>query len=164
MLNGPPPYLARVLIRHSAAARWIAAASVLLPRRLDYAQTDPAVKIAHLEAVLRAARDELRAHHIPFVVVLFDEQTDTLSGSNHDELHPLNIIRATLERLDVPTLETLPFLHEALRDGADLYLDQGHLNVAGHALIASWLDDQLPRALGQPWGNSQESASPPPSR
>lgn len=150
LINSPPPYLVRALIHDSVAARWLAVASLLLPRRLGYGiPDDPTTRIAHFEALLRAARDELWTLGIAFAVDLFDERRDVEHRDPLECERPVDQMRSVVRRLGIPEIETLPTLHQAVARGESIYVDRQHFNPAGHALFAHLLHEQMPAAFAR---------------
>src|SRR5262249_35126211 len=81
--NSPPPYLPRASVPVSSFAAHLAAAWVDLARRLGHtpAEASDTVREAHLAAILRAARDELSARHVPLVVDSFRDRRLVESGA-----------------------------------------------------------------------------------
>ncbi|MEO8601925.1 MAG: hypothetical protein ABI629_05060 [bacterium] len=151
--NSPPPYVLRAAVRFSSLAAYGAAAFVGTSRRLGStaAAEDDAVHLAHLTAILRAARDELAARHIPFIVDSFHDRQVVESGipaPNSAE----NEMQRAAAALGIVTIDTWQPLVDAVRGGVQPFTNAGgptdsHFNAAGHALIAQWLHDTLPAAV-----------------
>jgi hypothetical protein len=142
--NGPPPYLVRVLIPYSSAAAYLGAAIVSwMPLAPIAVQQSQETKLLHLESILRAARDELRARHVSFVVVILPSGTWDEDPATAQHLAPqiLEIAR----RLNVPAFNALDAVRDEAKRGRQIFLAPGdpHYNAAGHALIAQWLHDRL---------------------
>jgi hypothetical protein len=142
--SSPPPYPLRATLRSSAAAAHLAAAFVALSHRIAFDERrDPARGLAHVEMILAAARDELRARHIPFVATLLHFQMAFAAG------RPDNAeLAGAAARVGVVTLDSWEPLLAAVRRGEDPFTDpSGHLSRAGHAVMARWLHEQLGPAL-----------------
>ncbi len=139
--HNPPPYLLRVWIGTSAAAAHIAAAM----SRESYMLADQPleIRLAHLESILRRARDDLAARRIPFVVDVVPARSWIEDGKEWQHYGPriLDVAR----RLDVAALDGSQVLRDAATHGQELFFENGdiHFNAAGHLLWARWLHDQL---------------------
>jgi hypothetical protein len=151
--NSPPPYVLRACVRFSSFAAHLAAALVHLGRRLGYMPADvgDVVREAHLAAILRDARDELSARHIPLVVDSFRERLEVESGKLAEEGVEASMKRIA-EGLGIVTLDTWPPLAAAVGRGVQPFTNAGgptdsHFNAQGHALIAAWLHEELPGAI-----------------
>jgi hypothetical protein len=108
------------------------------------------VREAHLAAILRDARDELRARHIPFVVDTFRDRRAVEAGiptKNWGE----DRMKEIAEDLGIVTLDTWKPLVTAVQRGEDVYIsrEDAHFNSVGHALMAAWLHEQLPAAIAK---------------
>ena len=169
--NSPPPYILRACVRFSSFAAHLAAAFVQLARRLGYTPIDEgdAVREANVTAILRDARDELAARHIPLVVDSFRSRQAVESGIptvNADE----DRMKQLAQDLGIVTIDTWQLLRGAVQSGSQPFLNDGgptdpHFNAVGHALIAQWLHDVLPGAIAQArrrayFGDSRSSTSP----
>jgi hypothetical protein len=153
MQNSPPPYALRATLRYSAFSAHAAAALVHIGRRLGYAAADVGdeVREAHLEAILRDARDELNARHIPLVVDIFHER-QTLESNEPSDPSDNIVMKHIAERLGIITIDTWPPLRDALGHGVQPFTNAGgptdsHFNAAGHVRIAQWLHEALPQAI-----------------
>ncbi len=148
--NSPPPYLLRAAVRFSASAAHGAAACVQLGRRFGYASAtgDYDLGVAHIEMILRAARDELRARHIALVAEILHFRFDAEAG-----VHQTNL-KAIPEKLGIVTLDSWDPLIASLARGEQPFTNAGgptdsHFSAAGHAMMAKWLHEQLPAAIEQ---------------
>jgi hypothetical protein len=150
--NSPPPYVLRACVRYSSFAAHLAAAFVQLGQRLGGApaEVSDTIREAHLTAVLRDARDELRARRIPLIVDSFRDRPAIESGGRGE-----NSVDDRMQRiaagLGIVTLDTWEPLRAAVQAGVQPFTNAGgtndpHFNAAGHALIARWLHDELPKA------------------
>jgi hypothetical protein len=148
--NSPPPYLLRAAVRFSAAAAHLAATCVSLGRRLAFTFEEDELRAqAHVTACLRAARDELRARHIPLVVDILHWQRPVEERKPDDQE-----MKATAEALGIVTIDSWVPLTAALDRGEQPFLDPGgHLNATGHAIMARWLHEQLPAAIERARGH-----------
>jgi hypothetical protein len=153
--NSPPPYLLRACVRFSDFAAHAAAAFVQLGRRLGGTPADvgDAVREAHLTAILRDARDELRARHIPLVIDSFRDRTAVESGHRPEDGADVRMQRIAAG-LDLVTLDTWQPLRAAVERGVQPFTNAGgptdsHFNAQGHAVIAEWLHRELPDAIGR---------------
>jgi hypothetical protein len=139
--HNPPPYLLRVWIGTSAAAAHIAAAM----SREPYMLTDQPLetRLAHLESILRSARDALAARRIRFVLDVVPTRTWLEDGKEWQHYGPriLDVAR----RLDITALDGSEVLRDAAAHGEKLFFENGdiHYNAAGHLLWGRWLHDQL---------------------
>ncbi|MBI3781965.1 MAG: hypothetical protein HY270_01050 [Deltaproteobacteria bacterium] len=147
--NSPPPYLIRALVPYSAAAGHLAATIVnymnQMPQALVQSEKE---ELQHLETILRTARDELRARHIPFVVDVLPARK--WIGAAPDA-HPAPGIVQVAERLELPVLDAEPIVREALAGGQQLFFDNPtdpHFNAVAHEILARWLHERL--NTGQP--------------
>jgi hypothetical protein len=140
--NSPPPYVLRALMGHSAAAGHLSAALLAAMSRAPLAvQQGVDAQRAHLQSILRAARDETRAKAATFTVVVIPDRARLLDPAHSGDATSI----ADLSRgLGIPTVDLSEPLGEALRRGADLYLpNDPHFNPAGHALVAGYLHGRL---------------------
>ena len=151
--NSPPPFVLRAGVRVSSFAAHLAAAWVDLARRLGHApvEASDSVREAHLAAILRVARDELSARHIPLVVDSFRERRLVESGIR-PETGAEDTMKRIAEDLGIATLDTWEPLVGAVRRGIQPFTNANgpsdpHFNAAGHELIAEWLHEELPRAI-----------------
>ena len=138
--HNPPPYLLRVWIGTSAAAAHIAAAM----SRESYMLVDQPLetRLAHLQSILRSARDALAARGIRFVLDVVPARSWLEDGKDWQHYGPriLDVAR----RLDITAIDG----SEALRDaahGQELFFENGdiHFNATGHLVWARWLHGQL---------------------
>jgi hypothetical protein len=148
--NSPPPYVLRACVGSSSFAAHLAAAWVAAALRLGYAPAyvgDDTIRKAHLTAILREARDELKRRHIPLVVDIFRDRSDVETGSNRSD--DVDWMKHAAEELGIPTLDTWEPLRAAEQRGVQPFLGatDPHFNRDGHALIADWLNQELPGAI-----------------
>lgn len=151
--HSPPPYVLRAFVGVSSFAAHLAAAWIALELRLGMAPAaggDDAIRAAHLSAILHAMRDELRARGIPLVVSVFRER-DALERGEPASNGTVERMQAMAAELGIPVLDTWEPLHAAMQQGAQPFLGRTdpHFNASGHAIVAAWLQQQLPRALGR---------------
>lgn len=146
--RSPPPYLLRAALRFSAAAAHLAAACVQLGRSLGYTSLagGPEVGSAHIEMILRAARDELGARHIALVADVLHYRFDAEA-----RLHQTTL-KAIPEDLGIVTLDSWEPLIASLDRGEQPFTNAGgatdsHFSAAGHAMMAQWLHEELPAAI-----------------
>ena len=143
--NSPLPYLLRAMIAGgSAAAAFVGSAFDSWVMRADWLRDNE--QLAHLETILRSARDELREQHVRFVVVVLpaagaigvpDGPSDHLSRHVHD----------IAARLDIPELDATDVIRESLARGEHpVQPDRSHFSEEGHWLIARWLHAHLAAA------------------
>jgi len=142
----PPPYLVRALIGSSSAAAYLGAVMAREPYFLVDQSTD--TRLAHLESILRAARDALAARHIPFVVAVVPTRTwlETLATWQH---YAPGILDAA-QRAGVPALDGSQVFRDAVVRGQNLFFDHPadiHFSANGHAVWAKWLHEQLAAGL-----------------
>jgi len=149
LVNSPPPYVARVLITwHSAAAAFFGAALDAWSTRGT--RVDPQIQLDHLEAILRSARDELRARNIAFVVVELPTAGDLDWVGGPCDWMSMHV-REITDRLGIPELDATELIRAALARGEHpIQPDHTHFNEAGHQLVAAWLHEQLAAAAGMP--------------
>ena len=139
-LISPPPYLLRALIPGSHGAAALAAA--LVTRKVDGSMT-PAMQET-LDEIIASAAAELRSRGVPLVVVTLADRSWVEHANASPEIADRMLESA--RRADVPALDARPVFRAAAERGAALYLvNDGHFNPAGHALMARWLSDTLPR-------------------
>jgi len=142
VVNSPLPYLGRVaIVLGSAAAAHVGAA-------LDHwsahaAHAAPEVQFRHLEAILRAARDELRERGTGFVVVVLPQAPAIgIPGGPSDSLSRETL--AITQRLGIRQLDATELIRDALARGErPIQPDGSHFNEEGHWLVARWLHEQL---------------------
>lgn len=143
-LNSPLPYLLRVsILAGSASAAYVGAAFDALVARA-YAP-DFEAPYQHLETILATARDELRAKHTAFVVVVLPAAGDMdIPDGPSDSLAKKT--RAITQQLGIPQLDATDLLRQALARGeTPVQDDRVHFTEEGHALMARWLHENLPR-------------------
>jgi hypothetical protein len=145
--NSPPPYLVRALIGRSVAAAYLGAlmtepgmrASLILNQSNE-------TRSSHLAAILRSARDELSARHIPFVVVILPF-VDVTADPNPSHTRPRELIDAA-RQAGARTLDPSDVILRAVADGQQLFLGSRdhpdiHFNARGHTFMAKWLHEHL---------------------
>jgi hypothetical protein len=150
--NSPPPYVLRSFVDVSAFAAHLAAAWIGVGLRLGLTPTaagDDAIRAAHLSAILRAARDEERARGIALVVNVFRER-DALEAGRPAPNGTVERMKGLAEELGIAVLDTWDPLLAAEQHGVQPFLGSTdpHFNATGHAIVAEWLHQQLPHALG----------------
>lgn len=140
----PPPYLLRAAVPFSVAAAHLAAAFVHLGRWLAFAyDSTPQQGLGHVRDCLGAMHAELTARQIPLVANILHWQQAV------QERRPDNTdMKAIAEALGIVTVDSWQPLIDALDRGEQPFLDPGgHLNLAGNAIMAKWLHEQLPPAF-----------------
>ena len=149
LVNSPLPYPLRVMIASgSAAAAFLGAALESWPTRR--ARVEPADQFQRLESILRSARDELRAQHIPFVVVVLPA-ADAIGQPNGPSEQLSTGVLAIAQRLGLPELDATEPIRDALSRGENpIQPDHTHFNEEGHWLIARWLHERLATIAGTP--------------
>ena len=140
--NSPLPYLGRVaIVGHCAVAAWLGA--LLDSWSAGAAWVSPETQNAHLAAILRTVRDDLRARHIPLAIVVLPGTNDLKQAGGYSD-HFSASVRAITARLQLPTLDAAEPIRAALARGENPAQEDGiHFNVAGHAMMATWLHDKL---------------------
>jgi lysophospholipase L1-like esterase len=146
-LASPPPYLLRVLAGSSAMASLAAAGFAGLTRG-TIGEGDAVGAAAHLEIILRAARDEVAQKNGTFAVVLLPTRADLEEGNptaRHFRGYGLQMAEVA-RRLGILVLDPWGAFQAAVRDrgSSALFADVIHLGPAGHRLLASWLRERLP--------------------
>jgi hypothetical protein len=140
LINSPLPFVARALIAaHSVAAAHVGA---LVDRWTNGARiNDAETQYAHLKAILSSARDELRARHIAFIVVVLPAaQAIGIPNGPSDLLS--SWARAITNELGVRELDASDLVADALLHGGHpVQDDHVHFSEAGHSLMAQWLHD-----------------------
>jgi hypothetical protein len=152
MQNSPPPYILRAAVGFSSSAAHLSAALVHTGRRLGYmyGDEDDRVREAHLAAILRDARDELQARHIPFVVDILRDRGAVEAGTPTQDGWD-DKLEQIAKDVGIVTMDTWEPLVAAARRGENVYMSKQdpHFNYAGHVLIAAWLHEELRAALAQ---------------
>jgi lysophospholipase L1-like esterase len=146
--NSPPPYPVRALIGRSVAAAYLGATMIDAGMRasLMMNQSDE-TRLAHIEAIFRAAREELQARHVSFVVVALPMQNRRdRPPRTHSQAYALV---AAARRAGVPAIDASDPILDALANGQQLFLGTPqqpdvHFNADGHVFLAKWLHEQLP--------------------
>jgi hypothetical protein len=147
ILRAPAPYLVRALVDHSVVDAFLAATwnGIQLPSDLSNQDEDTALR--HLDALLRAAQDELKARGIPLRIVDFPVPArpqgpagDAGRPGNKMGGHMLEVAR----RLNVPVYDAGEWIRPALQRGEPILQPDGtHFNAAGNANMARWLHDEV---------------------
>jgi len=152
--NSPPPYVLRVAVGFSHTAAFAAAAFVQLSHRFGLAlpETDEDAHRPQLEAILRAARDELRRRGIPFVVNILPWrlQLEAPRKNVDEERWTATKMKRIAQSLGIDVLDASPEFEAAMSRGEQLFTNAGgptdiHFDAAGHALMASFLHRELVR-------------------
>lgn len=145
--NSPPPYLIRVLMPHSYAAAHLGAAIVISGRAQPlWVKQSEDTALQHLERILATAQDDLQKRGIAFVLVVIPDRRWVENPTTFGHVTP-RILRVA-ERLQMPALDAWDAIADAVARGDRIFMDAAwdpHFNAAGHALIAQWLYDNLPR-------------------
>jgi hypothetical protein len=140
LINSPLPFIGRALIAaHSVAAAHVGA--VFDQWTNGAHRSDPGTQYAHLKAILASARDELRARHIAFIVVVLPaaQAIGILNGPS--DLLSRWVLAITHE-LGVRELDATDLVADALlHGGRPVQDDHVHFTEAGHSLMAHWLHD-----------------------
>jgi len=145
LTNSPFPYLGRVMLAAGSSAAAFAASGLASLTHQSSSGEPPDVQLQRLEAILRAAREATRAHHVRFVVVVLPA-AGTLQHPGGG-LDFAAAVEAITTRLGIPTLDATPLIRDALARGEHpVQDDQTHFNARGHALMADWLHQRLERA------------------
>lgn len=145
VINSPLPYLIRVaIVAGSHAAAFVGAS--LEWWRWQVTRKAPETQFQHLRAILKSARDELAAKQIAFVVVVLPMSGDIgVSGGATELLSRWT--REIAHEIGLPMLDAAEVIRAALARGErPIQSDRVHLTEEGHALIARWLHENLPRA------------------
>jgi lysophospholipase L1-like esterase len=151
--ESPPPYLVRVMIGWSSAAAYLGAALKAEPFFLTSQSTEQ--RLAHLEAILRATRDELRARNVPLLVVVLPGRRWAEDPTRAESHAPQ--IMAIAQRLGIPALDASMVVREAVAGANRIYMSNPenndiHYNPAGHQIIANWLKGRYEQAAALPPG------------
>jgi hypothetical protein len=150
--NSPPPYLVRALMPYSHAAGHVAAAVVNSMAYMPRGGHQPVgIALAHLESIVRSARDELRERNIAFVVVVLPSR-ERVEDPGRRAYHGPEILDLC-RRLGVAALDPFDRLRDQLGRGERVFLPMAndpHFSAAGHAALASWLHEVL-RVEGTEW-------------
>lgn len=146
--NSPPPFLVRAMVGHSKAAAFIGAALAGAggANSLTSDETQE-LRLQHLVAIARTARDELRAQAVPLLVVVLPTRAWVETGEAD---HPAPELVRMLSAAGVAVVDASPVVLDAAARGERLFLgDQNdcHFNPAGHNLMARWLHDQISARL-----------------
>jgi len=147
--HSPLPYWLRVATGYSFAARHLAVALGRFRRWHDI--NDGFVgNLSEYAMILETLRDELRARHIPLLVVGLPWRASLENARLQFMLDPLLDVSAGL---DIPTLSATDFMSDVLRtrgSGALFLPNDTHFNESGHRLLAGWLEPQIRAALKAP--------------
>jgi hypothetical protein len=149
-MNSPLPFLGRAMI--VAGSRVAAFSGAVLDRwAAQAARANPQSQNDHLESILRAARDELAARGVAFVVVVLPH-ADAIGMPAGPSATMSALAAAITQRLGIPLLDASQVIRDALGRGeSPIQPDRSHFNAEGHRLIARWLHAELPgRAQGRP--------------
>lgn len=149
LYRAPPPYLLRVTAGASFIAAHAAASfvrSAPAPRALRDESLD------HVEAILRAAKDETAKAGAGFVVLVLplraalERAVDPSRGGANEGREAGRKIRAAAEQLGIAVLDPWDVFESAVRERGSprLFVDVVHFSPEGHRLLADWLRDRLP--------------------
>jgi hypothetical protein len=153
--QAPAPYPVRVLTGLSWSARHAANAFKLFSFRLSVRYKPPPpppdVAYAHIEAVLQALRDDLRARNLPLTAVVLPFRGALQSEHPKDsrEWHIAQRFLAIARRLDVPVLDAWDYFEHLTREegGSRLFVTPPdwdvHFSAEGHLRYAKWLLGEL---------------------
>jgi lysophospholipase L1-like esterase len=156
LAHSPPPYALRALAGRSALASRSALGLLSLRARLFGEKGEEARAWAHLEAVLRAFRDDLAARRIPLVVDVLPlrDALEARDPSSTEAYATRTRMVEVARSLGIPVLDPWDALEDAVkREGSDRWFSTAmphdlHFGPEGHALLARWLDERLPAASG----------------
>jgi len=140
--NSPLPYLLRAMIAGgSVAAAFVGSAFESWVMNPDWTRGNE--QLAHLETILRSARDELREQHIRFVVVVLPA-AGAIGIPDGPSDHLSRHVRDIAARLDIRELDATDVIRESLARGEHpVQPDRSHFSEEGHWLIARWLHAHL---------------------
>ena len=146
--ESPPPYLARALIGWSSAAAYLSAALVVEPFFVVNQSTPQ--RLSHLELILRATLEELKAKGISFLVVVLPGRRWAEDPSYPDYAAPA--ILAAAQRVGVAAIDASTVIREAVASGTKIYMTNPenndiHYNTTGHQIVANWLKDRYRQAV-----------------
>lgn len=144
-----PPYPLRLATSFSFVARYLDAWLVNMVPFTAPGIDGPHDSWGHLEAVVRALRDDLATRRIPMIAVIMPVRM-VLESQQPEKLEADAICRRMSEicrGLGVTTYDAADALRERVkRDGSARYFlgrDDIHLTAEGHAVVAEWLDPKL---------------------
>lgn len=151
LAHSPPPFALRALAGRSALAKRSALGLLALRMKVMGEHREESLAWSHLEAVLRAFRDELAAKGIPLVVDVLplrealEARDPTITEAYATRGRMLEIA----QRLGVRTLDPWSTFAEAVkRDGSEPWFSTAmvhdlHFGPKGHDLLARWLHERL---------------------
>jgi hypothetical protein len=153
LAHSPPPYALRALAGSSQLARRSALGLLALRTRVLGAPRDEEVSWTHIEAVLRAFRDELGARKIPLVVDVLPlrDALEARDPSITEAFATRGRMVEMAEGMGIMTLDPWSlFEEEAKRGGPGVWstamMHDLHFGPRGNALFAHWLHERLPAA------------------
>lgn len=144
-VTSPPPFLVRALARRSKVAEQLAIALSRL-RTPDVNAIEPdEVRWVHLDAILRAARDEVRAKGGELVIVVLPLKK-YVQERQPGEIEQRMV--AVAKGAGVPLFDAGDLIRDAFGRGEPVFLSETdmHLGVNGNRLVARWLHEKLPPA------------------
>ncbi len=142
LVQSPPPYVLQALLPGSMLASWTSWGLLRAGMALGFTGSEPTrVKVAHLAAILRAARDETRARGAAFAVQVYGERAgDAPAGASAEGTE---LMVRIAEREGVPVLDARPALAACRASGQQPFLDRVHLSLVGHRATAAWMRGAL---------------------
>lgn len=150
VLHSPPPYVLRASVDFSSFGSHLAALWVKTVGTLGgtITSTTDDVRVAHLTAILQAARSELSAQRIALVVNLFPDREDVEGNELHQNSSRPRIVQS-LASVGIPYMDSTTVLRQLVQSGISPYLSATdmHFNGHGHRQIADWLHAELPAAI-----------------
>jgi hypothetical protein len=141
LLAGPVPQVVTSLAPWSRIAGHVVALMSDFQRRdLEVEEADE-VRLEHLRLLLESARQTLAARHIALAVVYLPGNHG--AGKPYDSPHRMiDVVRS----LGIPLADATGVIDAARTQGQSLFGPDGsHFNPTGHALLATWLAEELPK-------------------
>jgi hypothetical protein len=151
----PPPLPVRAVSDVSELARWVVVATVQVRDALRGRASPRPDRWEHIEAVLRALRDETTRRGVPLLLVVHPQRS-ALVAPYPRATEAWDVRARSLDaarRLGVPALDAWDLLADAIRrDGEQRWFasterNDPHYSVDGHALVARWLGERIDAAL-----------------
>ena len=142
LVQSPPPYVLQALLPGSMLASWTSWGLLRAGMALGFTGSEPTrEKVAHLAAILRAARDETRARGAAIAVQVYGERAgDAPAGASAEGTE---LMVRIAEREGVPVLDARPALAACRASGQQPFLDRVHLSLVGHRATAAWMRGAL---------------------
>lgn len=153
LAHSPPPYLLREAGGISVLAQRTALGLLALRSRVMAEARGDEVAWQHLERILRAFRDELATRRIGLVVVVLPQRAalEAFAPSVTEGFATRTRMVAMTRGLGIPALDPWDlFAASVRREGSARWFARAmphdlHFSAEGHALLARWLDERLPR-------------------